>query len=182
MKIDMITRALSFAAGAHAGIGQKRKYTGEPYINHPLEVYKRLLLITKDEDTLCAAILHDVLEDTKVEVADLECLFNKTVIGYVVSLTDTMFSYGVNRAGRKASDRARLQAAPAEVQTIKLADVISDTKSIVEHDPKFAKTYLAEIALLLEVLTKGDLILMIETKSLLNESLATLTEIKESLK
>jgi hypothetical protein len=46
--------------------------------------------------------------------------------------------------------------APAEAQTIKLADLISNTRSIMEHDEAFAKTYLAEKRLLLEVMTKGD--------------------------
>jgi hypothetical protein len=53
-------------------------------------------------------------------------------------------------------DRAHTAAAPAEAQTVKLADLISNTRSIVAHDAKFAETYLAEKRLLLEVITKGD--------------------------
>jgi guanosine-3',5'-bis(diphosphate) 3'-pyrophosphohydrolase len=61
-----------------------------------------------------------------------------------------------NRAERKAASRARLAAAPGWVQTIKCADLISNTSSIVKHDPKFAVTYLEEKRLLLDVLTKAD--------------------------
>jgi hypothetical protein len=53
-------------------------------------------------------------------------------------------------------DRAHTAEAPAEAQTIKLADLISNSKSIMEHDPAFAKTYLEEKRLLLDVMTKGD--------------------------
>ena len=59
--------------------------------------------------------------------------------------------------------------APAEAQTIKLADLISNSKSIMEHDPKFAVTYLEEKRLLLEVLTKGDKKLMDIAKSLVDK-------------
>jgi hypothetical protein len=61
-----------------------------------------------------------------------------------------------NRAERKAASRARLADAPAWVQTIKCADLISNTSSIVLRDPKFAVTYLEEKRLLLDVLTKAD--------------------------
>jgi hypothetical protein len=50
--------------------------------------------------------------------------------------------------------------APAEAQTIKLADLISNTRSIMEHDEAFARTYLEEKRLLLEVMTKADAGLM----------------------
>jgi hypothetical protein len=52
--------------------------------------------------------------------------------------------------------RVNTAAAPAEAQTIKLADLCSNSKSIMEHDPAFAKTYLEEKRLLLAVMTKGD--------------------------
>jgi guanosine-3',5'-bis(diphosphate) 3'-pyrophosphohydrolase len=53
-------------------------------------------------------------------------------------------------------DRAHTAEAPAEAQTIKLADLISNSKSIMEHDPAFAKTYLEEKRMLLAVMTRGD--------------------------
>ena len=61
-----------------------------------------------------------------------------------------------NRAERKAASRARLAAAPPWIQTIKVADMISNTSSIVMHDPKFAVTYLEEKRLLLDVLDQAS--------------------------
>ena len=59
----------------------------------------------------------------------------------------------VNLPGEAPSAPAE---APAEAQTIKLADLISNSRSIMEHDPAFARTYLEEKRMLLEVMTKGD--------------------------
>ena len=56
----------------------------------------------------------------------------------------------------KRLSRERLARAPGWVQTIKCADLISNTSSIVKHDPVFAKTYLEEKRLLLDVLTMAD--------------------------
>jgi hypothetical protein len=53
-------------------------------------------------------------------------------------------------------DRAHTAAAPAAAQTVKVADIISNTRSIMEHDEKFAVTYLAEKRLLLDVMTRAD--------------------------
>jgi guanosine-3',5'-bis(diphosphate) 3'-pyrophosphohydrolase len=75
----------------------------------------------------------------------------------VVALSDPpKVEGGPNRKARKAQDRVRLSQAPADVQTVKVADMIDNTESIVAHDPKFAKLYLEEKRLLLEVLTKAD--------------------------
>jgi len=71
-------------------------------------------------------------------------------------LTDVSKPEDGNRAVRKARDREHTAAAPAEAQTIKLADLISNSRSIMAHDPAFAKTYLEEKRLLLAVMTKGD--------------------------
>jgi hypothetical protein len=80
-------------------------------------------------------------------------MFGEIVTAGVILLSDLETG---NRAERKAASRARLANAPAWVQTIKCADLISNTSSIVKHDPKFAVTYLEEKRLLLDVLTKAD--------------------------
>jgi (p)ppGpp synthase/HD superfamily hydrolase len=133
---------------------QVRKYTGEPYIEHCREIVEILKGVPHTEDMLAAAWLHDVLEDTECPMSAIAKEFGLTVLDMVYHLTDCDKSNG-NRAKRKAIDRERLGAASAEVQTIKLADLISNTKSIVEHDPKFAKVYLAEARMLLDVVAVG---------------------------
>ena len=82
--------------------------------------------------------------------------FGPEVAVLVSWLTDVSKPEDGNRAHRKAMDRAHTAEAPAEAQTIKLADLISNSKSIMQYDPAFAKTYLEEKRLMLEVMTKGD--------------------------
>ena len=154
--MDIVERARIFATAAHAAVGQTRKYTGEPYIVHPREVVDFLKLVPHTTDMLAAAWLHDVVEDTEVEVTDIWREFGSVVASYVHWLTDRSKPEDGNRARRKELDREYIKNAPAEVKSIKLADLISNTASIVEHDKKFAKVYLKEKQLLLEVLKEGD--------------------------
>jgi len=109
---------------------------------------------------LAAAWLHDVVEDTGVTIETIRAEFGVEVAELVGWLTDVSRPEHGNRAHRKALDRAHSAAAPAEAQTVKLADLISNTRSIIAHDVSFAKTYLEEKRLLLEVMTKGDATLM----------------------
>ena len=151
-------RAYTFAMAAHEAVGQVRKYTGEPYIVHPVEVASIVKAVPgATEEMIAAAYLHDVVEDTQVGIDTIIHLFGPVVADYVHQLTDPpKVEGGPNRKARKALDRQRLADAPAEVQTIKLADLISNTSTIVQFDPSFAKVYLEEKRLLLEVMTKGD--------------------------
>lgn len=155
--MDIVHKAHVYAMAAHAAVQQKRKYTGEPYIVHPAEVAKIVADVPgSTPDMVAAAWLHDVIEDTGCTFTDIHMAFGIDIATMVGWLTDISKPEDGNRAKRKAIDREHTAQAPAEVQTIKLADLISNSKSIIQHDPKFAKTYLEEKRLLLEVLTKGD--------------------------
>lgn len=154
--MNIVEKARIFATAAHAAVNQTRKYTGEPYIVHPAEVVRVVSQVDHTPEMLAAAWLHDVVEDTEVTIITIHTEFGGKVAELVEWLTDVSKPEDGNRKARKAIDRAHIAQAPAEVQTIKLADLISNTKSIIEHDPKFAVTYLEEKRLLLEVLTKGD--------------------------
>jgi (p)ppGpp synthase/HD superfamily hydrolase len=149
-------RARTFATAAHAAVAQLRKYTNEPYIVHPAEVVQILKTRPHDPEMVAAAWLHDVVEDTGVSIEVIRAEFGSKVSDLVGWLTDVSRPEQGNRAVRKAIDRAHTAAAPAEAQTIKLCDLISNTRSIVEHDAEFARVYLAEKRLLLEVMTKAD--------------------------
>jgi len=149
-------RARTFATAAHAAVAQLRKYTNEPYIVHPAEVVQILKTRPHDPEMVAAAWLHDVVEDTGVSIEVIRAEFGSKVSDLVGWLTDVSRPEQGNRATRKAIDRAHTAAAPSEAQTIKLCDLISNTRSIVEHDPEFARVYLAEKRLLLEVMTKAD--------------------------
>jgi len=153
----MIDRAIAFAATAHAG--QKRKYDNLPYIVHPIEVMTIVHKAGGDEAMLVAAILHDVIEDCEVSLETIIRRFGEDVAMLVDKLTDefTKEVYPTwNRRRRKLAEIERLAGAPARAQTIKYADLISNTRSIVEHDKNFAVRYLEEKAALLDVMNKGD--------------------------
>lgn len=157
MANDVAFRARIFATAAHHAVGQVRKYTGEPYINHPAEVVAILAVL--DDVTprmIAAAWLHDVVEDTGVPLSVIREEFGDYVAVLVEGLTDVSRPEDGNRSARKALDRAHASKQTPACKTIKLADLISNTRSIVAHDPEFAKVYLAEKRLLLEVLREGN--------------------------
>ena len=150
-------RALEFAIRHHAG--QVRKYTGEPYIYHPIAVAEIVTSVGHTDEMVAAALLHDVVEDTDATLDDVEREFGPEVAALVEMVTDVSRPEDGNRAARKAIDRDHLAKASYEAKTIKLADLIHNTQSIGIHDPKFARTYLAEKRALLEVLGDGDFVL-----------------------
>lgn len=151
----LIDAALEFATKAHDG--QVRKYTGEPYINHPIEVAKIVASVTDDCECICAALLHDVIEDCGVTKKDLiDYGFGFTIAEMVCQLSDVSKPEDGNRAERKRIDREHTANAWDKTKTVKLADIISNTKSICEHDPEFARVYMAEKEMLLCVLDGGS--------------------------
>ncbi len=151
----MITQAMWFAAGAHFAVSQTRKYTGEPYIAHPLSVAK-LVRDAGGDDAMCAAaFLHDVVEDTGVTIDVIRGMFGDDIGDLVYWLTDVSRPEDGNRAACKAIDRNHLSQASARAKVIKLADIIDNTSTIVRYDPAFARVYLEEMRALLEVL-KND--------------------------
>jgi len=162
----LVTHARIFATAAHAAVGQRRKYTNEHYIVHPAEVAGIVQSVEHTSEMLAAAWLHDVLEDTAVTYDVLYSEFGPNVANLVYWLTDVSKSADGNRARRKALDREHLSRAPAAAQTVKVADLISNTSTIVKYDPKFARVYLEEKTALLEVLTLADPILLKRAREL----------------
>lgn len=167
--MDLVEKARIFATAAHGAVAQLRKYTNEPYIVHPAEVVSIVKTVSHTDEMLAAAWLHDVVEDTGVTLETIRAEFGDKVAELVGWLTDVSRPEQGNRATRKAIDRAHTAMAPAEAQTIKLADLISNTRSIMQHDEKFAKTYLEEKRLLLEVMTKGDAVLLAKARKNIGE-------------
>jgi (p)ppGpp synthase/HD superfamily hydrolase len=154
MTQELVQRALLFATIAHDE--QKRKYTGEPYIVHPIEVAEIVRSVAHDDEMIAAALLHDVVEDTSVTIEEITDAFGDDVADLVSDLTDVSKPEDGNRKFRKSLDRDHSAQASARAQTVKLADLISNSADILKNDPSFAKVYLHEKALLLEVLTQGD--------------------------
>jgi (p)ppGpp synthase/HD superfamily hydrolase len=145
----LVAKALRLATEAHDG--QTRKYIGTPYVEHPIAVAQIVARRGGSYDLQAAALLHDVVEDTPVTLEHLATLFPPDVVAAVEYMTDQC--HDGNRRERKAAECARLATGTPEQQSLKLADLIDNTASIVEHDPKFAKTYLVEKRALLDALT-----------------------------
>lgn len=158
-------QAMELARKAHAT--QRRKYTDAPYTDHLAEVAGIVATVVDfdaihPEALIATAWLHDIVEDcgytperlwNELDPADENGTETDQVIRGVLWLSDLEEG---NRATRKRLSRERLACAPHWVQTIKCADLISNTGSIVRFDPDFAKVYLEEKRLLLDVMTKAD--------------------------
>lgn len=153
---SLITRAREFAVQAHARINHRRKYSLEPYDVHLRDVAQIVASVTDDPEMLAAAWLHDVVEDTPVGFMDIEEAFGAPVAALVRELTDVSRPSDGNRATRRSIDRAHLASASSRGKTVKLADLIDNCRDVCGHDPEFARTYLTEMASLLEVLDDGD--------------------------
>ena len=151
----LIDLARGFATAAHAAIDQRRKYTGEPYICHPEAVARIVRCALCSPAMIAAAWLHDVVEDTHISQDVINTMFPAEVSILVDWMTDKTTISDGNRATRKGMERARWARAPADAQTIKLADAIDNCIDITQHDPAFSKVYVREMGLLLEVLTAG---------------------------
>ena len=164
----LINKAKMLAGKAHEG--QFRKYSGMPYIVHPIEVATIVQTVEHSDEMIAAALLHDVVEDTEYSFDDIAKEASPEVADLVKGLTDVSKPEDGNRKVRKAIDKDHLAEQNAEVQTIKLADVISNSQDIKANDPKFAKVYIEEMKALLEVLTKGDKTLYAKAKEIVYSS------------
>lgn len=155
----MNNNAKMFAIAAHEAMGQKRKYTGEPYWHHCREVAMIVAntnMALKCPEMIEAAWLHDIVEDTKITIPIIEEYFGMATASLVEMVTDISKPEDGNRHARKELDRLNIARATPEGKTIKLADLIDNTGSIIERDPEFAKVYMKEKKELLEVLKEGD--------------------------
>ena len=164
-KTDAVKRAVNFATKAHGT--QVRKYSNEPYINHPVEVATLLHKYGAPEPVVIAALLHDVVEDTAVTPLEIQLAFGNEVADLVAEVTDVSRPEHGSRAVRKSLDRNHLAKSSFSGASIKLADLISNSKTITECDPKFARTYMAEKRELLEVLRHGNKVLLMQATDIL---------------
>jgi GTP diphosphokinase / guanosine-3',5'-bis(diphosphate) 3'-diphosphatase len=127
---DLIARAFRFAAKAHEG--QERR-SGKPFIHHPWGVAKVLAELQLDEQTIAAALLHDVVEDTDADVDDLRAEFGDEIprlVDGVTKLTRISFQ---SREQAEAENYRKMIVAMAEdvrVILIKLADRLHNLREI----------------------------------------------------
>jgi guanosine-3',5'-bis(diphosphate) 3'-pyrophosphohydrolase len=162
---EILQQVRDFADRAHGG--QMRKYTPERYIVHPVRVMNLCREYTNDVTILCAALLHDVLEDTPVTQEDIHDFLlplmdrekAERTVGLVVELTDVYIKEDYpqwNRRKRKERETQRLEQTSTDSQTIKYADIIDNCVEIVNHDTDFAPLFLHECRAILRKMNKGN--------------------------
>lgn len=146
---------------------QVRKYTNEPYINHPINVAKWMGLMAEkltlgvkyiSLDTIYklqeVAYLHDTVEDTDATFEEIEKEFGPYFKEMVYWLTNVSKPEDGNRKVRKQIDAEHICQAPLDAIIVKLADIYDNCKDIVDNDPAFAKKYLEEKHTLLKMLSE----------------------------
>lgn len=153
-----IKNAIAYAVKHYSGL--KRKYTGFPYVVHPLAVASIVETVSDDENMYIAALFHDLVEDTELTIDDIRGGWGEDVANLVDELTDVSKPEDGNRKARKSLDLIHTSKASSRAKTIKLADMINNSASIIRHDSKFAKTYIYEKELLLQVLGDGNVQLL----------------------
>lgn len=160
--ILMMHIANAFQMGAHEAVGQKRKFSGLPYYTHPQAVAEILGKYVPEATPvmMCAAWLHDVLEDTKVTYTVLVDKFGPDVARLVDGLTNKKARWAdgtakYTRFAQKRVDAHRMSSQPWEVKVIKLCDRLHNLPDIIANDPKHAKVYVPETRYLLDTALVG---------------------------
>lgn len=129
-QIKTIMHAYDFGAAAHEG--QKRQ-SGEPYISHPVAVAQELADMHLDAQTISAAILHDVVEDTSASLSDIEDKFGAEVAGLVDGVSKLDHIQFQNRAEAQAESFRKMMLAMIEdirVILVKLADRLHNMQTL----------------------------------------------------
>jgi guanosine-3',5'-bis(diphosphate) 3'-pyrophosphohydrolase len=168
MKAETLEAIIKFTDNAHGE--QKRKYTDERYIVHPIRVMQTCQQYSHDPALLAAALLHDVLEDTPVTESEIRSFLTVHLSGndinralqFVIELTDVYIKKKfprMNRQIRKEKEADRLSRVSSEAQTIKYADIMDNSVNIVLHDKDFGIRYLKESQRFLDVMRKGHPVL-----------------------
>lgn len=148
-----IQDAMDFAVRAHAGV--KRKYTGADYSTHPLRVCEEARQAGLSKVATMAAALHDVEEDAKSFVPEMEEKFGTEVSDFVHWLTNPSKQCPeLPRSRRKEMDRNHLRIAPLEVRIVKAIDRLDNLLEMGGADEKFRAKYSKESLLLADALVE----------------------------
>jgi len=131
-------RAYKFAEKAHEGI---KRNSGEPYIQHPLETAKILLDLRPDEDSIIAALLHDVLEDTETSVEEIREEFGERIVPLLKGLEKLGKIYYQGRERQVENLRKMFLAMAKDIRVIlvKLCDRLHNMRTLEYVKPEKQK-------------------------------------------
>ena len=139
-KVEIIEKAYKFAREAHKGV---RRRSGEPYIMHPITVAQIVSQeIGLGSTSICAALLHDVVEDTEYTTEDIEAMFGKKIAQIVDGLTKISGGIFGSQASAQAENFRKLLLTMSDdirVILIKMADRLHNMRTLQSMPP--AKQY-----------------------------------------
>ena len=129
-EVEVIKKAYEYAKKLHEG---QYRQSGEPYINHPLNVAYILADMHADRDTICAGLLHDVLEDTEITKEDIAHDFNQNVANLVDGVTKlSKMNFSSKQDQNLANTRKIITGITEDVRIIiiKLADRLHNMRTL----------------------------------------------------
>ncbi|MBR8701363.1 GTP pyrophosphokinase [Fusobacterium sp. DD29] len=136
LKVDMEKIKLAFYFAEECHEGQYRK-SGEDYIMHPVEVVKILIDMKMDTDTIVAGILHDIVEDTLITLADIKYNFGETVATLVDGVTKLKtLPNGTKKQDENIRKMILAMAQNLRVIIIKLADRLHNMRTMKYMKPE----------------------------------------------
>ena len=127
---DLIRKAYNLANEQH---GDQCRKSGEPYIIHPLQVAYTLATLEMDDETICAALLHDVVEDTPVTIEDIRDMFGESVENMVAGVTKlNKLKYTTEQEQQVEDYRKMFLAMGKDIRVIliKLADRLHNMRTL----------------------------------------------------
>ncbi|MDG1680583.1 MAG: bifunctional (p)ppGpp synthetase/guanosine-3',5'-bis(diphosphate) 3'-pyrophosphohydrolase, partial [SAR86 cluster bacterium] len=130
-KVKQVNRAYQFACEAHSG---QYRSSGDPYVTHPIAVATILSSFRMDEDSLSAAMLHDVIEDTGIPKSVIEEKFNKDVADLVDGVSKLDKLSISNRTAGEAENLQKMVLAMSQdirVIVVKLADRLHNMRTLL---------------------------------------------------
>jgi len=128
---SLLDHAIRFAVQAHAGTERRGK--GFPYILHPMEAAAIAATITPDQEILAAAVLHDTVEDTEVDLGQLRAEFGDRIAGLVEAESDDPMEHlpaSASWHARKQAAIDRLARAPHDAKIVAMGDKLSNMRAI----------------------------------------------------
>ena len=131
--VSLIDRAYIYSARVHEG---QMRLSGEPYLSHPLEVAHILAEMRLDPESIAAALLHDVIEDTPATKEDITALFGPGVAHIVEGVTKLSALHAATKVAQQAESLRKMILAMADdirVVLIKLADRLHNMRTLKYH-------------------------------------------------
>ena len=133
-KVDIITKAFNFARQAHKGV---RRLSGEPYIMHPIAVAQIACQeMGLGSTSICAALLHDVVEDTEYSVEDIQNIFGEKIAQIVDGLTKISGGIFGDKASAQAENFKKLLLTMSDdirVILIKICDRLHNMRTLASQ-------------------------------------------------